>query len=129
MLAQGDTPINGAYFAALNAKLNGVGSCEELQAVTDEIMASLGAFKAAMTSELAQVTPLIALLSAPGANPTAIVTWITDFITYFLTPMTAPYTVYSEQLLGLTAQVATLTATVASKQAEFPSCSVTVPTI
>lgn len=127
MLPQGASLLNDSYFAALTARLQGAGSCEDLQALTNEVMASLSGVKDAIDAEVALLTPIVALLSGPAANPTAIVTWITDFINGFLTPYTAPVLIYGEQLAALATQITALTAAISAKQAEFPSCSITVP--
>lgn len=127
MIPQGSMLINTAQFDNITHSVNQAGSCAELQAVVSSAMASINVVKANIQLELDKLTPILALLSPPGASPTAIVTWITGFITATLTPMTKPTITYAAQLTALAAQIATLTSAINAAAAKFPTCSITVP--
>lgn len=83
-------PINLEYFQGLEKSIQGCASCEQLQELTAETFSSLTATITTMQAQLAALQPLLALLSAPGANPAALATWITDFISGVLTPQLKP---------------------------------------
>lgn len=127
MLAQGASIVNADYFAALQRQAAAISSCADLQVFADTALPSLDASIAAITQQLAALQPMLALLTAPGADPSAIVTWITDFITAFVTPYVKPVAVYTAQLVALTAAIADLQATIQSRAAAMPSCSITLP--
>jgi hypothetical protein len=129
MNAQGTLSLNTAYFSNLTNAIGAAGSRAELQALVTEAFGSLAAVQGAITSELASVEPLLALLTPPGANPTAIVTWLTAFITAYLTPLVKPAVIYALQLTELATQVAALTAVITSAEAQFASCSISVPSL
>lgn len=120
-------PVNVEYFEGLQRSIEGCASCEQLQAVVDESFASVSATMESMTAELARLQPLLALLTAPGANPAQIVTWITDYIDGVLRPMLGPALTIPVQLAAITAQMAELPPLITAKMAQFESCSVPIP--
>lgn len=127
MLPQGSEVFNTTYFDSLLEKVNSVGSCDQLQTVSIDVLGSLNALKAGITSQLEALTPILALLSPPG--PEDAVSWITNFIEVYLRPLTLPTVNYSLQLTELTAKIAEITSAITSKQVEFPSCNVTLPQV
>jgi hypothetical protein len=129
MNPQGTGPINLAQFTHMTAAINGARSCAELEALVIQAFGSLGAVKSAITSELAAVEPILALLTPPGANLSEIVTYIEKLITAFITPLAKPAVTYASQITALTVQIAALTAAISSAQAKFHSCSITVPSL
>lgn len=126
MVPQGSSIMNTQQLTNLTTSINGAGSCEELQSLVSEAFDSINAVKDAIAMELAMVQPLLALLSAPGANLGQIVNWITGLITNVLTPMYKPAITYAAQLAALTAQISALQSAIASAQAKFPSCSISI---
>ena len=128
MQAQGTGFLNPNYFTSLTNRINAATSCAELQAATNDVIASLSAVKAGVNSELAVITPMLALLSPPAANPSAIVTWITSFINVFLTPITRPHVTMYEQLVGMSMDITALISAITAKQATFSGCSISIPT-
>lgn len=126
MQPQGSSVINEAYFAAQRAEVAECAVCVELQAKVDRLFASIKAGLDAAESQVALLTPILALLAAP-ANPTAAVTWITNFISSFLTPYVVPLTTYTAQLAALTTQVADLTSAVNTAKDKIPGCNITIP--
>jgi hypothetical protein len=90
MNPQGSVLVNPAYFTNLTASVNAAGSCEELQTLVTEAMGSINAMKAGIESELAKLSPILSLLTAPGADLGAIVTFLTNLISMVLTPLTLP---------------------------------------
>lgn len=120
--------INADYFAALTAQVNAVNSCAELQAVTDSALEAILAAQASATAQLATITPMLALLSAPGANLTALANYIQTLITAYLTPQLAPSVTLAAQLAATVTAIAALTAAINSKSAQFQSCTIVIPT-
>jgi hypothetical protein len=127
MQPQGTSVLNAAYFTALTAEINNLQTCAELQALATTVMASIQAEKNAIEAQLAALAPILALLTVPGANLSAIVSWISNFITSVLTPIYLPYINYATQLAQLTAAVATLATAIENAAANITSCTVTVP--
>lgn len=126
---QGSEIFNVAYFTSLIDRINTAYSCAELQAIVTESMASIQGVETAIGAQLAQLNPILALLTPPGANPTAIVTWLTTFITAFLTPYVKPIATMTAQLAQLTIQIAALTAAITSAQSRFANCTISIPPI
>jgi hypothetical protein len=136
--------LNDDYFNNLISSLTAVGdaippnaSLAELQAIAadlqstvDSVYGDISLLESTITSQIALLGPIAALLTAPGANPTAIVTWITSFITDFLTPYVIPFTTYASQLTALGVQVAALTAAIENLAAtKLPGITITIPPI
>lgn len=126
---QGSSLLNTSYFQSATNRINAATSCAELQAIVTETFESIQPVKTSISSELAKLQPILAMLSAPTTNPASIVTWIQSFITGFLTPLTQPSITYAAQLTALAAQIAALTAAITASQAKFPGCAVNVPPI
>lgn len=127
MIPQGSTLINTETFTSITESVNSANSCAELQAIVSSAMASVNVVKDNISSELAKLTPILAITTPPGANLGAIVTWITDFISTTVTPMVKPTITYADQLTATAAQIASLTAAINAASAKFPSCSITIP--
>jgi hypothetical protein len=119
---------NAAYFAALTAQVNAANSCAELQAIANSAMQPILDMQASATAQLATITPMLALLTAPAASPAAIVTYINTLISAYLTPQLAPAVTLAAQLTATIAAIAALTAAIESKASQFNSCTVTIPT-
>lgn len=126
MVPQGSTLTNKSYIAKLTDSVNACQDCSILQELADEGMASIGAMKAGIEKELAELMPVLSLLTPPSIDPTKIVTWITDFITHTLTPMTKPTSTYALQLAELMTQLQELSAAITSAASRLQSCSVNV---
>lgn len=128
MTPQGSSIINTEYFDNLIQSVENVQTCEELQKIASDAMATIGAVNGAITEEMAKLAPILALLTAPGANLTQIVTWITSLINGVLRPMYEPYITYQAQIVALTAKVAQLTSAINDAKSRIPHCSFTTPT-
>lgn len=126
MIPQGSEILNLEYYVALNAQMNKARTCAELQALVNEALPSIAATKAAIEAEMAELLPMLALLSVP-TDPTAVVTWVSNYISHILTPYLRPYTVYGAQLAALTSQIATLEALINTKASEFVACIIDIP--
>ncbi|NID15375.1 hypothetical protein [Luteibacter yeojuensis] len=124
MNPQGSALLNVDYFNNLQASIDGVSSCEELQQIASDAMASIAATQDAITAELAKLQPILVLLSAPGLNPADIVSWITNFITSFLTPYTLPTVTYVAQLEELASKISSLQAAFSAASLKFPNCHI-----
>lgn len=127
MNPQGSSIINLDTYASLTDSINASGSCAELQELVNTAFAELDAVKAGIMSELAALTPMLALLTAPSANPAAIVTWITNFITSIVTPLVKPTITFEAQLAAALAQLAEISASISIAAGKFPSCSISIP--
>lgn len=128
-IPQGSTVFNTTYFTSLTNRINSASSCSELQAIVTNEFASIQGVKTAINLQVAALQPILALLSPPGANLSALATWIQNFITGFLTPYVKPYTDMATQLTQLATQITALTTAIQSAQARFTGCSVTIPPI
>lgn len=126
MNPQGSLPFNPKTFERLIQQAETIETCEQLQALASEAMASANAVTSAITEQLAAVQPILALLTAPGANPAQIVTWISDFITVFLKPYAKPAITLPIQLAQVAAQVAQLTAAINAAANRIGNCSVDI---
>lgn len=120
--------INTEYFTELTAQVNLCTGCAELQAVVDEAFAPLADQYAAIQAQLAVLSPILALLTAP-TNPTEVITWVTNFITDVLTPQYLPYINYATQITELLTAVSDLETAINNAAAKFTSCSITIPPI
>lgn len=129
MLPQGTLPVNLDYFTSLQKRIDGIGSCEQLKELTEEAYATITASMDGINAQIALLEPILALLTAPAADPDKIVTWITTFITSFLTPYVRPYTIYASQLTELTTKMAEIEAAISSAALKFPSCDVPIPSL
>lgn len=127
MIPQGSVPFNPEIFAQLRAQIEAVDTCSGLQELAAQGIGSAQAQLGAVTQQLEAVAPILALLSAPGANPAQIVTWITDFITAFLDPYVKPYTTLPIQIAALTAEIAQLTTAVQDASSRIGNCTVPIP--
>lgn len=122
--------LNAAYFAALTAQVNAINKCSELQSVVDEAFDALKDVNSGLTAQIARIAPILALLEAPDADLTKIVTWITNFITNYLAPGLAPYAVMIEQQAEMIAAVASLTTAIENAATRIGgSCEITIPPI
>lgn len=119
--------LNAEYFANLITQINRCASCAELQTLAAEVITVLNAQLTAITAANAEFAALQALLTAPAANPTAIVTWITSLITDYLGPQLAAYAKLTAQVAALTTQIATLTSAITSAASNFENCSISIP--
>lgn len=126
MIAQGSHLVNSVHFSNLTKSIKAARSCEELQALADEMSESLSALKSGISAELASLQPMLALLQAPGANLAELVNWISNFIKAYLTQMAQPALVYATQLAELELQIATLASAISDAASRFTSCSVSM---
>lgn len=122
------TLLNAAYFENLSAQISACSSGAQLQALTNQIMADISLLESTITSQLSFLQPIQALLTAPEANPAAIVTWITSFIESFLTPYLKPIANMTAQLAAFAGIVATLT-TAIENAAKNLGVEITIPAI
>lgn len=120
--------LNTAYFASVTAEINAATTCAQLQSIVTARLDSILAAQTSATVQLAAIEAMFSgLLTAPAANPTAIVTWITSLINQYLAPQFVPATTLAAQLTALTTEIATLTSAINSKAAQFTSCTITIP--
>jgi hypothetical protein len=128
MQPQGTAVTNPDYYANMVATINNARSCAELQTITNNIMNTMKANTTAIVAQQAKLAPILALLTPP-ASPNAAVTWISNFITGVLTPQYQPAINYVTQLADIVIVVGQLDAAITAKQAQFPSCSISIPVV
>lgn len=129
MIAQGSAIVNLEFFNAMNRRLESIQTCAELHAFMEEMTSSLNASIAAIGQQLAIIGPILELLTAPGIDPSKIVTWITKFIAAFIAPYAKPYITYAAQLAALSAAIGQLAANIQEKASELGNCSVSPPVL
>jgi hypothetical protein len=127
MIPQGSVVFPTTTFDALTAQVNNVTSCEGLQQLTVEALASITGVKDAIDAQVAAVEPMLTLLIPPIGTPVQLVIWITSLIDNVLKPLFAPYENLIAQQAAVAAAVANLTAAIEAKAAQFETCSITVP--
>lgn len=119
--------LNLDYFINLTLQIGSTEIEVDLQALTDQVFADISLLESTITSQLAFLGPLAALLTTPGANFTDIINWINGVIG-LLTMMYAPYLTMTAQLPALAIQITALTAAI-NAQAALKGFSITIPTI
>jgi uncharacterized protein YgbK (DUF1537 family) len=126
---QGTMSFNAPSISNLASTMSACPTCDALQAQVNSTMASLQGISTGLTAQLAQANAMLALLSPPAANPSAIVGWINKMITAQVKPYTDSIPTLTVQIAQFSAEVANLTAAINSAAGAIPGCSVTVPPI
>lgn len=132
MPGQGSIPFNAEVFAQLRRQIDSVSTGGQLQQITTQAMGSLNGVTAGITSQIAALQPILALLQPPAANPAEIVTWINKLISGFVEPYTKPAMTLPIQIAQLTTEVGLLTASIQAAAArlgeavEIPSVEIPV---
>lgn len=121
MQPQGTALVNTAYFDSLIAEINSINLCADLQAVVNQVMASLQAEISGIEAQIAALAPIITL---PTDLP-SVITWITHFVDPQITAA-ANYAIQVEQMV---AKISALASAIESAAARLESCTITVPTI
>lgn len=127
MNPQGSSIINTSQYESMTERIESVKSCEQLQQVGAEIIASLNAETAAITAQFDKVFPLVALLTAP-TSPGAVIDWIKGLIDNLITPLAKPAITYPTQIAARTVAITDLIDAINKKASEFQECSITLPT-
>ena len=121
--------MNPQYFAALNGKFQGASSCADLQNLVNETFASLAAQETAVLAEVAKLAPMLSLLSVSITDLPSVISFCENLISLVLTPYLKPTITYAAQLTAVAAEIATLKSTINGLASNFPSCSISFPTI
>ncbi len=127
MNPQGSSIINTSQYESMTERIESVKSCEQLQQVGAEIIASLNAETAAITAQFDKVFPLVALLTAP-TSPDAVIDWIKGLIDNLITPLAKPAITYPTQIAARAVAITDLIDAINKKASEFQECSITLPT-
>lgn len=127
MNPQGSSIINTSQYESMTKRIESVNSCEQLQQVSADIMASLNAETAAITAQVAKLQALADLLTAP-TNPEAVITWIKDLIDNLIAPLAKPAITYPTQTAARVVAITDLIDAINKKASEFQECSITLPT-
>ena len=127
MNPQGSSIINTSQYESMTKRIESVKSCEQLQQVGADIMASLNAETAAITAQFDKVFPLVALLTAP-TDPVEVIEWIQGLIDNLITPLAKPAITYPTQVAARTVAITDLIDAINKKASEFQECSITLPT-
>ena len=125
MNPQGSTIVNTEQIQSMIDRVNNITACSELQEVAAEVIASLSAEKAAILAQIANLAPMLDLLTIP-TTPQALLTWAGKYITTILTPYLKPAITYTAQMTAFLAQIALLTAAIEDAASRIGSCSVDV---
>jgi hypothetical protein len=123
MQPQGHSLVDTTYFTNLTNQINGIqgtGACAELQAVVNEVAASI---EAELTAIRAQINALLPAITLPSANLGSIVGWITNFAQ----PLITAYNNLVATEAAVLAAVANLETAIANAAARLTSCSITIP--
>ena len=126
MNPQGSSIINTSQYESMTERIESVKSCEQLQQVGAEIIASLNAETAAITAQFDKVAPLIALLKAP-TSPDAVIDWIKGLIDNLIAPLALPAITYPTQIAARAVAITDLIDAINKKASEFQECSITLP--
>ena len=129
MIAQGSVTLNTKVFDDLEAQIDRINTCDELQRVAAKEITSILAVHSGMSTQIAFLQDLQPLLHIPGADPAAIVQWLAKFTTLLIGPQLAALPVYLAQVAELTTRVTALVAKFEAKAASFESCAISVPAI
>ena len=127
MNPQGSSIVNTSQYDSMKKRVESVKSCEQLQQVGAEIIASLNAETAAITAQFDKVAPLLALLTAP-TDPDAVIDWIKGLIENLIAPLAKPAITYPAQIAARTVAITDLINAINKKASEFQECSITLPT-
>ena len=126
MNPQGSSIINTSQYESMTERIESVKSCEQLQQVGAEIIASLNAETAAITAQFDKVFPLVALLKAP-TSPDAVIDWIKGLIDNLIAPLALPAITYPTQIAARAVAITDLIDAINKKASEFQECSITLP--
>ena len=127
MNPQGSGIINTSQYESMTKRIESVNSCEQLQQVGADIMASLNAETAAITAQYTKALALAGLLTAP-TTPNAVIDWIKSLIDNLITPLAKPAITYPTQIAARTVAITDLVDAINKKASEFQECSITLPT-
>lgn len=129
MSVPGGEPVNMAYFDSVIARIESCGTCADIQAALDDATGSVQIQLNSLTEKLAVLQPYIALMTMPGANPGAIVTYLQDLATATIEPMLKPIITIPLQLAAYATLPAKFIAAAEAAKDRLPSCSITPPTV
>ena len=122
--------VNTSIFSNIELEISASETPEALQTLVNKVFNELSIIESTLTSQLAFLDPINALVTPPGANLSEIVTWISSLITDFITPMIKPLVTMAAQLAALPAYITEITAAIESAAAaKFPGISITIPPI
>ncbi len=121
--------LNLELFTNLKSQIEAAGkaeSQEQIQAIVDEVYAQINTMEGAISSQLATLNPILALITAP-VNPAEVITWIGNFITDFLGPYILPIAKYEAQLVEIAVEVAAIADTISAIESARPEIHITIP--
>lgn len=131
MLPQGFSILNISHFNSVKKRVDGVGSCDDLQALINEVMATVQAEANAITAQMAALAPILALLSINPTDLKSVVKFLQGLITAILLPLVKPYLNYVIQVpamgLQITALLAEFQAAIDRIKSLGIDCNVSIP--
>lgn len=110
------------YFDALEARINAIDTCQDLQAVSAEIVAQLSKMQADIAARYTVLAPVVTL---PSANPNSILDWIKAVVG----PYQAEIGILIAQMAETTARSAQIVALLSSKIGSLGCSGVSAPTM
>lgn len=119
--------LNLAFYLNLIKSVNAATTQDGLQALVDKAFADISQQQSTITSQIAFVAPVEALLTPPTDLP-SLITFAGNLVTGVLTPLFKPEAVLIARGAAITAEVATLTAAIA-EAASLKGFEITIPPI
>jgi hypothetical protein len=119
--------LNTNFFGNLVNEINGATSEAQLQALVTRAFAEISMMESTLTSQLAFLEPIEALLTPP-TNLAQLVTFAQSVITNVIEPLLKPVLNVPLQLAAIATEVATVTAAIEAI-ASGKGFSITIPSI
>ena len=122
--------LNLEYFTNIQDQISAfeVADAAAFQDLVNEVFGQLSLLESTIQSQITFLEPINLLLTPPGIDPSAIVTWITSFINDVLTPLVKPYITATEQLAALAIAIENLTISIEAAEIRL-GISIEIPTI
>lgn len=124
MSIPGGQIINTAYYDSLIDRIKSCGTCEDIQSALDDATSGVTDQVSALTEKLAVLQPYLALLSMPGANPGAIVTYLQDLANALIKPYVDAAIQVPLQIAELATLPAKFVAAAEEAKNRIPSCTI-----
>lgn len=111
------------FISSLTARVESVGSCEDLQEQSAKLLAPLEDLIQSFTEQINSLATLVPLMAVP-TDPASAQAWIGAFIATRIAPMQESAVKAQSQIPEVVAALAELTNAIQSKASEFNNCSI-----
>lgn len=124
--------MDTAFIQSLTAKVeainvNSVRAPEQLARVAAQLNDAVNPISAAITAEIAKLSPYLALLTMPSPDPASIISWLGDLVTATIAPQIAAATQLAAEAAALAAAVGELSAAISAKAGELGDVTIEPP--